>query len=106
MPAEPGWIRACGWIRGTMVHKNHPGALIHPNLLRLAPHDPLAYRTSLSPARCLRQRVDGKRRGRENGRGRKRLDRRTRGAAGAGTGGLPRVRAVLLLGRGQARMRA
>src|SRR6516225_7900741 len=25
-----GWIRASGWIWGTMVHKTHPEARIHP----------------------------------------------------------------------------
>ena len=28
----PGWIWACGWIGGAMVHKSHPQAPIHPDL--------------------------------------------------------------------------
>jgi len=30
--AFAGWIGACGWIRGIMVHKGHPGAPINPDL--------------------------------------------------------------------------
>src|SRR5689334_2796428 len=31
-----GWIRACGWIGWTIVHQNHPEALINQDLLRFA----------------------------------------------------------------------
>src|SRR6201986_5229872 len=32
----PWWIRACGLIKGTMMHQNHHLAPIHQDLLRLA----------------------------------------------------------------------
>jgi len=37
-PRFPGWIRACGWIECTMVHKSHPEAPIHPSPLAVTNH--------------------------------------------------------------------
>src|SRR5690349_10342703 len=37
----PGWIRACGWIECTMVHKSHPEAPIHPDPIAVTNHTAL-----------------------------------------------------------------